>query len=198
MAGSGYKWDAHKAKKPQMTRVGSGLGLLGGLVDIAAAPGEDTHQRHEHFEATRARVDRDFATAIDPAARKKRKQKNPPGDAAPAPTYAGLHGQRRACRAVAGQKLAPIVVEVAGRVRAQLRSTHQTITACFRNFDVNDDGRLSLAEVRRGFSRACRVVLSDKEAKALFAEHTIKFWCEWDSEARVDICCIWQYWCRKQ
>ena len=71
-----------------------------------------------------ARVDREFAHAIDPAARKKR-QRPKNETPTPASTYAGLHGQRRARRAIAGRKLPPVVVEVAGRVRAPVGPCRQ-------------------------------------------------------------------------
>ena len=63
----------------------------------------------------------------------------------------------------------PVVRDVAGRVLTQLQRNHQTLTACFRNFDVNSDNKVNLAELKRGFEVHAHVRLTDVEAHSLFA-----------------------------
>ena len=99
------------------------------------------------------RVNREFKHAIEGKKKKKRPNPAPVPEAA---SYTGLHGRARARRVVAARStpLPPIVGEIARRLRTQLRTHHQTVTACFRNFDTNADGSMSLDEMRRG----CRFV----------------------------------------
>ena len=63
----------------------------------------------------------------------------------------------------------PIVSEVAQRTLASLKEHHQTLTACFRNFDKDLDNTITLQEMRRGFETQARIALTDRDARSLFA-----------------------------
>ena len=49
------------------------------------------------------------------------------------------------------QEDVPVVQQVAARTFKELKKSHMSLTACFRNMDLNQDGKVDLQEMRLGF-----------------------------------------------
>ena len=84
--------------------------------------------------------------------------------------------ERRAAR-----RQAALVKRVTKRVQAHAHRRHLTLSSLFNNFDAEADGVLTVEELRDGLNRSIGVVLSDAEARAIFA------YCDADQSGGIDV-----------